>query len=130
MWVDPWGLLKEGEVAGYGSKLHARDGLEAHEIIRNKYFQISGIGTGRRVKGNPSIALTPEHHDWVHAAENTLRKAMKLGVNDMLSSARLEIKLMSKAIQLSLIDTNIISQQQLRTARRYAKSFAKSKGCY
>lgn len=42
------------------------------------------------------------------------------------SLTRLEMKLMSKAIQLLFVDSNIISQQQLGTARRYVKS----KCCY
>ncbi|MNH20775.1 hypothetical protein D3C79_805620 [compost metagenome] len=82
------------------------------------------------MRGNPSIALTPKHHDQVHAAENRLRKAMGLKPNQMLKSGKLEIRLMSKAIYQSLVTQGDITIQQLRTARRYAKSFAKSKGCY
>ncbi|WP_371921593.1 RHS repeat domain-containing protein [Pseudomonas sp. DE0010] len=130
-WIDPWGLLKEGETAGYGAKAHRGDGLEAHEILRNKFLQDAGIAPkNRRLRGNPSIALTPKHHDQVHAAENRLRKAMGLKPNQMLKSGKLEIRLMSKAIYQSLVSQGDVTIQQLRTARRYAKSFAKSKGCY
>ncbi len=130
-WIDPWGLLKEGETAGYGAKAHRGDGLEAHEILRNKFLQDAGLAPKRRrMRGNPSIALTPKHHDQVHAAENRLRKAMGLKPNQMLKSGKLEIRLMSKAIYQSLVTQGDVTIQQLRTARRYAKSFAKSKGCY
>ncbi|MGY5357476.1 RHS repeat domain-containing protein [Cronobacter dublinensis] len=130
LWIDPLGLLNEGEVAGYGSKAHVGDGLEAHEIIRNKFLQNIGIGKGRRVKGNPSIALTPRHHDLVHAAENRIRRSMGMGVNEMTRAGKIEIRIMSKAIQQALVDTGIITQEQLRIARRFAKSYAKANGCY
>ena len=129
-WVDPWGLLNEGEVAGYGAKVHKNDGLEAHEILRNKFLEDKGIATGRRVKGNPSIALTPKHHDDVHAEENRLRAKMGMGPNQMLKRGKLEIRLMSQAIHNSLVRTGVITQQQLRTARRSASAFAKRKGCF
>ena len=45
-WIDPLGLLCEGETAGYGSPKHRGDGLEAHEILRNKKVQEVGVGTG------------------------------------------------------------------------------------
>ena len=129
-WVDPWGLLKEGETAGYGAKVHKGDGLEAHEVLRNKFLEDKGIATGRRVKGNPSIALSPKNHDLVHAEENRLRRGMGMGPNQMMRRGKYEIRLMSQAIQNSLVRTGAITQQQLRTARRFAKSFAKSRGCY
>ncbi|MDF0729358.1 DUF6531 domain-containing protein [Pseudomonas entomophila] len=130
-WIDPWGLLNEGEVAGYGAKAHRGDGLEAHELMRNKFLQDKGLAKKkRRMKGNPSIALSPENHDEVHREENRLRKQMGLKPNQMLKRGKLEIRLMSEAIYNSLVVKGKISQQQLRTARRYAKSFAKGKGCY
>jgi RHS repeat-associated protein len=129
-WIDPLGLLKEGEVAGYGAKAHKNDGLEAHEIVRNKFLEEKGIAKGRRYKGNPSIALSPKHHDMVHAEENRLRRARGMGPNQMLKRGKLEIRLMSQAIHNSLVKTGIITQQQARTARRSATSFAKRKGCF
>ena len=129
-WIDPLGLLKEGEVAGYGAKAHKNDGLEAHEIVRNKFLEEKGIAKGRRYKGNPSIALSPEHHDMVHAEENRLRRARGMGPNQMLKRGKLEIRIMSQAIHNSLVKTGIITQQQARTARRSATSFAKRKGCF
>ena len=35
--VDLFGLLNEFAIAGYGSVLHAKDGLSAHELIQNAY---------------------------------------------------------------------------------------------
>ena len=130
MWIDPLGLLNEGETAGYGSSKHRGDGLEAHEILRNKKVQHAGIGTGNRVKGNPSIALSPKNHDAVHLQENALRRALGLGPNDMLKNGKLEIRLMSQAIYNSLVRTGKISIDQLRIARRMSEKWAKSKGCY
>jgi uncharacterized protein RhaS with RHS repeats len=129
-WIDPWGLLNEGETAGYGSPAHANDGLEAHEILRNKKVQESGVGTGNRVKGNPSIALSPANHDAVHLEENALRKQMGLGPNDMLKTGKAEIKLMNEAIYNSLVKTKKITIEQLRIARKMAAAWAKGKGCY
>ena len=129
-WIDPLGLLNEGETAGYGSPKHRGDGLEAHEILRNKKVQDEGIGSGKRVNGNPSIALDPKNHKAVHAEENALRKARGLGVNDMLKTGRAEIRLMSRAIYNTLVRDKKISIEQLRTARRMATTWAKSKGCY
>ena len=129
-WIDPLGLLKEGEMAGYGAKAHNNDGLEAHEIIRNKFLEEKGIAKGRRYKGNPSIALASIHHDMVHAEENRLRRARGLGPNQMLKRGKLEIRLMSQAIHNSLVRTGIITPQQARTARRFSTSFAKRKGCF
>jgi len=87
-WIDPLGLLCEGETAGYGSPKHRGDGLEAHEILRNKKVQEVGVGTGKRVKGNPSIALDPKHHDAVHAEENRLRRGMDWGQMKCLNLER------------------------------------------
>ncbi|WP_049870428.1 RHS repeat-associated core domain-containing protein [Pseudomonas cremoricolorata] len=130
-WIDPWGLLNEGEVAGYGAEVHKNDGREAHEVVRNKFLQDKGIASnGQRLRGNPSIALSPTNHRAVHREERRLRKQLGLKGNQMLRSGRLEIKLMSKAIYNSMVVKGEMTIQQLRTARRYAKSFAKSKGCY
>jgi RHS repeat-associated protein len=128
-WTDPLGLLGEGETAGYGSKAHRGDGREAHEILRNKYLQDNGIGTGKRVKGNPSIALSPANHDAVHAEENKLRRGMGLKPNQMLKSAKAEIRLMTKAIHNSLVKTGIISPQQALKAKKMAMSWAKANNC-
>lgn len=84
-------------MAGYGAKAHKNDGLEAHEIVRNKFLEEKGIAKGRRYKGNPSIALSPKHHEMVHAEENRLRRARGLGPNQMLKRGKLEIRLMSQA---------------------------------
>ncbi|WP_296266629.1 RHS repeat-associated core domain-containing protein [Pseudomonas sp. UBA6562] len=130
-WIDPWGLLNEGETAGYGAKAHRNDGREAHEVLRNKFLQDKGLAKpNRRMRGNPSIALSPKNHDAVHLEENALRKQMGLKPNQMLRRGKLEIRLMSQAIYNSMVQKNKMTIQQLRTARRYAKSFAKSKGCY
>ncbi len=130
-WIDPWGLLKEGETAGYGASAHADDGLEAHEIMRNKYLQDIGLAPKkRRMRGNPSIALTPKHHREVHDMERSMRKSMGLKKNQMLKSGRLEIRLMAQAINDTMVRDGHVTIQQLRTARRYARSFAKTKGCY
>ncbi|MBV4506465.1 RHS domain-containing protein [Pseudomonas sp. BW13M1] len=130
-WFDPWGLLKEGETAGYGAKAHRGDGLEAHELMRNKYLQDIGLAPKRRrMRGNPSIALSPKNHDAVHLEENRLRRQLGLKPNQMLKSGRAEIRLMSQAIYNSLVVKGKITQQQLRTARRSAIKFAKGKGCY
>ena len=66
----------------------------------------------------------------VHAEENRLRRARGMGPNQMLKRGKLEIRLMSQAIHNSLVKTGIITQQQVRTARRSATSFAKRKGCF
>ncbi|MND59386.1 putative deoxyribonuclease RhsC [compost metagenome] len=129
-WIDPWGLLKEGETAGYGAKAHRGDKLEAHELMRNKFLEDKGIATGKRVKGNPSMALSPKNHDAVHLEENRLRRQLGLKPNQMLKRGKLEIRLMSQAIHNSLVSKGKITQTQLRIARRYAESFAKRKGCY
>ncbi|MEE4881958.1 RHS repeat-associated core domain-containing protein, partial [Pseudomonas alliivorans] len=98
--------------------------------IKCRILEDKGIATGRRVKGNPSIALTPKHHDDVHGEENRLRAKMGTGPNQMLKRGKLEIRLMSQAIHNSLVKTGVITQQQLRTARRSASVFAKRKGCF
>lgn len=37
MWCDPLGLINEFGIAGYGSSLHAKDGLTAHELLQNAW---------------------------------------------------------------------------------------------
>jgi RHS repeat-associated protein len=128
-WIDPLGLLGEGETAGYGSKAHRGDGLEAHEILRNKYLQDRGVGTGTRVRGNPSVALSPANHDAVHAEEARLRRGMGLGPNDMLRSSKAETRLMNQAINNTMVRNGTMTIQQLRTARRMSDKFARSRGC-
>jgi RHS repeat-associated protein len=128
-WIDPLGLLGEGETAGYGSRAHRGDGREAHEVLRNKYLQERGIGTGTRVKGNPSIALSPANHDAVHAEEARLRRGMGLGPNDMLRSSKAEIRLMSQAINNTMVRNGTMTIQQLRTARKMSEKFARTRGC-
>ncbi|MNH22503.1 hypothetical protein D3C79_823630 [compost metagenome] len=98
--------------------------------MRNKFLEDKGIATGKRVKGNPSMALSPKNHDAVHLEENRLRRQLGLKPNQMLKRGKLEIRLMSQAIHNSLVSKGKITQTQLRIARRYAESFAKRKGCY
>ncbi|MNH38121.1 hypothetical protein D3C79_991070 [compost metagenome] len=66
----------------------------------------------------------------VHDEERRLRALRGLGPNQMLKRGKLEIRLMSEAIYNTLVTRNIVTQDQLRTARRLARSYAKSKGCY
>jgi len=117
-------------VYGYGHKQHRNDGLDAHEILRNKKVQEMGIGNGSdRVKGNPSIALSRENHKMVHTEERRLRAQMGLGANDMLKSSKAEIRLMNEAIHRTMVKFNIMTMQQLRTARRMAERWIKTQRC-
>ncbi|MFI8557620.1 RHS repeat-associated core domain-containing protein [Pseudomonas putida] len=131
-WLDPWGLakLKQGEVAGFGTDPHYKDGHQAHEIMRHKFMQDKGIAKTSRVIGNPAMALTQKNHTIVHNEERRLRALRGLGPNQMLKRGKLEIRLMSEAIHNTLVLNGTVTQQQLRTARRLARSYAKSKGCY
>lgn len=68
-WIDPLGLLNEFGIAGYGSALHVRDGLTAHELLQNAWLRNNGIITGRMsgiATSNPAIALQ----------ENAMHKAI------------------------------------------------------
>ncbi len=59
-WIDPLGLLNEFGIAGYGSALHVKDGLTAHELLQNGWLRHNGIITGRKsgiATSNPAIAL-------------------------------------------------------------------------
>lgn len=59
-WIDPLGLTSEFGVAGYGSQLHARDGLTAHELLQNAWLRTNGHINSRQsgvARDNPSIAL-------------------------------------------------------------------------
>jgi hypothetical protein len=58
--VDVFGLLNEFEIAGYGSVLHAKDGLSAHELLQNAWLRNNGVVKGRMssiAKTNPAMAL-------------------------------------------------------------------------
>jgi NADPH-dependent curcumin reductase CurA len=58
--VDVFGLLNEFEIAGYGSALHAKDGLSAHELLQNAWLRNNGVVKGRMssiAKTNPAMAL-------------------------------------------------------------------------
>jgi RHS repeat-associated protein len=125
-WVDVWGLLEEGGTAPFGSRKHNNDGREAHEILRNKFLEDNGVASGKRDKRNPSIALSPQNHDIVHAEEGRLRKGMGLGKNEMLKRGKHEIRLMHQAIYNTMVKRGTVSIQQLRNARRMAEKFAKS----
>ena len=47
-WIDPWGLVKLGGVAPYGSKKHVGDNLDAHEMLRNAFLKDSPLTTIRQ----------------------------------------------------------------------------------
>ncbi|WP_156130500.1 hypothetical protein [Paenibacillus durus] len=60
VWVDVFGLLKEFEIAPYGSSLHLKDGYSAYELLQNAWLKHnSGVtrGTGQLSRKNPAIAL-------------------------------------------------------------------------
>ena len=124
--IDPLGLAEEHEIGTFGSltgKKNAGDGLEAHEFIRNENLQQQGIGTGRRVPDNPSIALTPAQHDDVHAAEAAFRAQMGLGPNEFA-----DIKNELLIMKLSL-DAAGIPPDKIDELNKKAEKFAKEKGC-
>ncbi|SAE51895.1 Rhs family protein [Enterobacter hormaechei] len=59
-WIDPLGLINEFGIAGYGSPVHAKDGLTAHELLQNAWLRNNGIIKGRMsgiASTNPAIAL-------------------------------------------------------------------------
>ena len=59
-WIDPLGLINEFGIAGYGSPVHAKDGLTAHELLQNAWLRNNGIIKGRMsgiATTNPAIAL-------------------------------------------------------------------------
>lgn len=59
-WIDPLGLIHEFGVAGYGSPVHAKDGLTAHELLQNAWLRNNGLVKGRMsgiATTNPAIAL-------------------------------------------------------------------------
>lgn len=59
-WVDSLGLLNEFGIAGYGSTLHVKDGLTAHELLQNAWLRNNGIISSRMsgiATENPAIAL-------------------------------------------------------------------------
>ncbi|WP_370664398.1 RHS repeat domain-containing protein [Porphyromonas macacae] len=59
-WIDSLGLLNEFGIAGYGSSLHVKDGLTAHELLQNAWLRNNGI-ISSRMSGiaveNPAMAL-------------------------------------------------------------------------
>ena len=129
-WVDIFGLWGEGDVAPYGSSLHKNDGMEAHELLRNKFLQNLGLAGKNRNRQNPSIALSPTSHDIAHSEEFRLRNAMGLGNNDMLKRGKFEIRMSAQAINNTLVANGTITIDQLRIARKLAENFAKQKGCF
>ncbi|MGG6229990.1 RHS repeat-associated core domain-containing protein [Tenacibaculum sp. SDUM215027] len=132
-WIDPLGLLRVGEVAGYGSKAHAGDGLDAHEMLRNAFLKdspLTDITTRSGAKGNPAMALDKPLHKAVHDAEARIKASIGMSRNQYFKRAKGNIRVMYQAMQEVLVDTGKISQQQLRNMRRQVEKFAKSKGCY
>lgn len=60
MWCDPLGLINEFGIAGYGSSLHAKDGLTAHELLQNAWLRNNGFISSRSAgiaSTNPAVAL-------------------------------------------------------------------------
>ena len=131
-YVDTFGLLEEGEVAGYGTNPHKGDGLDAHEMLRNSYLKSVGATQSRRgAKGNPAMALSQEVHKEVHREEMRLKMQYGLGKDEYMKRGKLEIRLMNQAMYNILVKKHgLISKEQLRNMRRQTEKYAKKKGCY
>ncbi len=132
-WIDPLGLLEIGEVAGYGSKAHVGDNLDAHEMLRNAFLKdspLTDITTRSGAKGNPAMALDKPLHKAVHDAEARIKASKGMGRNEYFKRGKHNIRVMYQAMQEVLVDSGIISQQELRNMKRQAEKFAKSKGCH
>ena len=59
-YVDVFGLINEFGIAGYGSPVHAKDGLSAHELLQNAWLRNNGVIAGRTAgiaSTNPAMAL-------------------------------------------------------------------------
>ncbi|SIT01214.1 RHS repeat-associated core domain-containing protein [Zobellia uliginosa] len=132
-WIAPLGLLGIGEVAGYMSDAHKKDGLDAHEMLRNAFLKdspLTDITTRSGAKGNPAMALNKPLHKAVHDAEARIKASLGMSRNQYFKRAKGNIRVMYQAMQEVLVDTGVITQQQLRNMRKQVEKFAKSKGCY
>ncbi len=133
-WIDPFGLLGIGEVAGYMSKAHVGDGLDAHEMLRNAFLKdspLTDITTRTGARGNPAMALDKRLHKLVHDAEARIKAARGMGRNQYFKRAKHNIRVMYQAMQEVLVESEgIISQRELRNMKKQAEKFAKSKGCH
>jgi hypothetical protein len=135
-WIDPWGLLKEGECAGYGTKPHENDNLDAHELLRNLYIHqhLKIPNNNVRFTGNPAMALTRAHHKSVHDVEADLRMTLhQKSRNVMLGSAVAESRLMTRAIKEALIENPpnkipVITRNQLATLVKESRAWTKEQG--
>ena len=72
------------------------------------------------------MALCPQQHD---EEARIKRVRYGLGINDMMKSGKLKIKLMREAIQI-LVKNGHITQAQLREFAKAVIKFAKSNGLY
>ncbi len=79
------GLLKEFEIAPYGSPLHLKDGYTAHELLQNAWLKYNaGVsrGVGILSRHNPAIALIENP---LHKKITSLQRKYGLFNADILS---------------------------------------------
>jgi RHS repeat-associated protein len=70
-WTDPLGLFDEYDIAPYGNAGHARDGLDADELLQSAWLRHHGYGGRSSSLGrqNPAVALDPSFHKQVSAEQ-------------------------------------------------------------
>ena len=76
------------------------------------------------------MALDKPLHKAVHDAEAAIKASKGMGRNQYFKRGKHNIRVMYQAMQEVLVDSGIISQQELRNMKRQAEKFAKSKGCH
>ena len=124
----------------YGSlngKKHRGDDMEAHELVRHEALAQMGCtkkgkdGDDLRIRTNPSIALSNERHDVVHAHEVSLsqqhlgtngKNQFQFGADGKPSKQQMDVW------QGSLRRSGV-SASQARRLRKNSERFLKSNCC-
>lgn len=94
-------------------------------MLRNKFVGTKLKRKSRHPK-NPSMALSKCDHDLVHGEEIKLRATLGLNPNEMMKSARAEIRLLNQAAYNALVSKGKITIQQLRIHRKLTIKFVKT----
>jgi RHS repeat-associated protein len=140
VWLDPYGLAGEGALGTYGSlntKTHRGDNMEAHELIRHEALAQMGCtkkgknGDDLRMRANPSIALSNDRHDIVHANEIALsqqytntngKNTFQFGTNGKPSKQQMDV-------WQGALRQSGISASQAKKLRKMSNNFLKNLCC-
>jgi RHS repeat-associated protein len=128
MWTDPLGLSSEFGIWPYGSGVHARDRLEAHELLQNAWLRHNRDANGQpyisgRTSGiasdNPAVAIqrSPLHQ---RISEMQRLAGLHSATNLTSQGALRNINLNSVIARRAMYEELIARQWEPAAARRYS----------